>query len=353
MHKINRYKLTPSIIASLLCSFSLSAAAADSAAAKTGPTFYGKVFLSVDKADIEGASLITQNKPAISSNVSELNSNASRLGVKGEVPLDVEGLSAIYQVEYEVNVDDGNNGDTAFSQRNTFGGLQNEWGKIIAGKFDSPFKAAEGKIDQFNDLKADIDLLIGGQNRVANIVQYSSPKLAEAYQVNAAFMPAEDVDVDLDGIKDTALADSVSASVVADLNDSWYAALAYDGEQAARRSVDGIVRGNALRAVGIYHQDLWEAGLLVQQTRDTAPGSDKRDDSYMVSGALTLDKTKLKGQVGYSKGSVSEEEGLMATLGVDYALAKKTYLFSYLSNLTLNNSGLEDNIIGAGISHSF
>jgi hypothetical protein len=333
---------------SVLCSLPIAVSAAN-----VGPTFYGKINVSLDNLEQEGAGLLTQNKPAVGKNDWELNSNASRLGVKGEVDLDIEGLQAIYQAEYETNIDDGTTGDSAFSQRNTFAGLKGAWGQVIGGKFDTPFKTAEGKIDQFNDLTADIDALIGGQNRLANSVQYTSPKLADFYVFTADFIPAEDVDIDADGVKDTGVADTISASAVAQWGDHWYAALAYDSEQAARRSVDDVVRGNAVRAVGTYHQDAWEAGLLLQQTEDTTPNSDKNDASYLVSGAWTINKTKLKAQAGYSKGGLSDEEGTLVALGVDYALAKKTYVFGYASNLSLNKVSAEDNALGLGISHSF
>ncbi len=338
----------------LLASFScvLASIPASAFATNVGPTFYGKAMLTLDHVDNKGAGLITQNKSAATKHDWELNSNASRLGVKGEMDMDIEGLSAIYQAEYEINVDDGVNGDTAFSQRNTFAGLKGQWGQVIAGKFDTAFKASEGKVDQFNDLIPDIDALIGGQNRLANNIQYSSPKLFENYLLTIDFLPAEDTDVDLDGVKDTGVADTISASAQAEW-DHWYLALAYDNEQVSRRSVDGIVRGNSIRFVSAYHQDAWEAGFLVQQSTDTTPGSNKKDDSCLLSGAWTLNKTKLKAQVGYSKGNTSEEEGTLSALGVDYALAKKTTMFGYASNLNLDNASIEDNTIGLGMVHSF
>jgi predicted porin len=334
-------------VSSFWCSLPIAASAAT-----INPTFYGKAFVTLDSIDQEGAGLVLQNKAAAPKDNWELNSNASRLGVKGETELEIEGLSAIYQAEYEINVDDGSGGDSSFSQRNTFAGLKGHWGQVIAGKFDTPFKTAEGKVDQFNDLIPDIDLFIGGQNRLVNSVQYSSPKLG-LFQLTADFIPAEDVDIDRDGVKDTGVADTVSASVVTQWCDHWYAALAYDGEQAARRSVDGIVRGNALRAVVVFNSSAWEAGVLLQQTQDTTPSSDLKDDSYLLSGAWTLNKTKLKAQAGYTKGDVSEEEGTVGTIGVDYSLAKKTLVTGYASYLALNKSELEDSVFGVGLLHSF
>ena len=50
---------------------------------------------------------------------------------------------------------------------------------LKAGKFDTPFKVSQGKIDQFGDLRGDINEIVGGSERANNIIQYSSPKIAD------------------------------------------------------------------------------------------------------------------------------------------------------------------------------
>lgn len=327
----------------------LNTALADAA----GPVVYGRVNVSLEKVDDEGAQrLVSGSAPAITDQW-ELNSNSSRLGVKGEFDLDAEGLKAIYQAEYEINVDDGGNGDTAFRQRNIFGGLKGGFGQVIFGKFDTPLKKAEGKVDQFNDLtgSADIDVLIGGQNRVSNIIQYSTPKLG-IVRINAAFIPAEGSDADLDGQGDNGLADTVSASLVAE-NKGWYGALAYETDQTARRSVDGIVRGDIIRAVGAYKQDTFEAGVLLQQVSDVVSGSNLEDTSVLLSGAVIAGRFKYKAQYGISEGNVSDENGTLTAFGVDYAFAKKSALYIYASSLSLDNADLSDDAFGVGVVHSF
>ncbi|MFP3442472.1 hypothetical protein R0K18_32545, partial [Pantoea sp. SIMBA_133] len=65
-------------------------------------------------------------------------------------------------------------------------------GALIAGKFDTPLKSAQGKVDQFNDLQADIKNIMAGENRTSNIVQYSSPRLFDAVGVSVAVIPGEE-----------------------------------------------------------------------------------------------------------------------------------------------------------------
>lgn len=318
------------------------------------PTFYGKVNVSLEQREHDGAGLLIEGKTAAKSEQWELNSNSSRLGVKGAFDLEDSDLIAIYQAEYEINLDDGGSGDTAFNQRNIFAGLRGAYGEVRYGKFDTPLKRSEGKVDQFNDLTktADIDVLIGGQNRVNNIIQYISPKLAGAVTLNAAFIPAEGADVDQDSKPDEGLADSVSLSAVYD-DKTFYAALAYDKDQSARRSIDGIKRGDAVRLVGGWTSGAVELGALFQQTTDNLDNSDKKDTSYLISGAYKSGKLKYKAQYGLSEGNVSDEQGTLSALGVDYALGKKATIYAYVSNLELDKAELSDNTIGIGSLFTF
>lgn len=178
----------------------LGTLAADATAASDGkPILYGRIHVSLDKLDNEGAGPASATGNSVNAKDRwELNTNASRLGVKGELDLGDTGLTAIYLAEYEIDADDG---ATPFSQRNIYAGLQSRFGSITAGKNYTPFKQAEGKVDQFNDLAADIDALAGGQNRINNVITYRSPAWA-GVTVNAAFSPGENADTDADGKTD-------------------------------------------------------------------------------------------------------------------------------------------------------
>src|SRR5690606_39089979 len=127
------------------------------------PILYGKINVSVDQLDNQGAANVISGSNPSNVDQWELNSNASRLGVKGELPLENSGIKVIYLAEFETNADDG--GSEPFSQRNIYVGIQGQYGQIIGGKFDTPLKVIEGKVDQFNDLKADIDVLVRSEER--------------------------------------------------------------------------------------------------------------------------------------------------------------------------------------------
>lgn len=100
-------------------------------AAQAAPTLYGKVNVSVDSYDNGKDDKI------------EVNSNASRLGIKGEEKL-TDQLSAVYQAEWEIDVDGG---DDVFKKRNIFAGLKwAEIGTLRAGIIDTPLKMQQAVI---------------------------------------------------------------------------------------------------------------------------------------------------------------------------------------------------------------
>ncbi|KGD66642.1 porin [Alcanivorax nanhaiticus] len=318
-----------------------------------GPTVYGKVNVSLENADFDDGT--------DSDDEWSLNSNASRLGVKGDFDLDVANLKAIYQAEFEINVDDGakgskdSNGDSynnTITQRNIFGGLQGNFGTIMAGKFDTPTKKAQGKIDQFNDLSGDIKNVLAGENRVSNIIQYSTPKLADMVTLNVAFVPGEGKDVDADGEADTDIADTTSISLVAE-KDIFYGAVSRDTDMVDELVADstGIESLDITRlAVGLKPGN-FELGALYQLAEETE--GDGEDSSIVVSGAFKIDRVKLKAQYGMTDGDQSDEEVTQVSLGADYKLAKASKVYAYGTQLEFDVADEEETIFGIGMEHKF
>lgn len=307
-----------------------------------GPTLYGKLNVSLDSIDTDTGAAAT------STNNFQLNSNASRIGIKGDAETGIQGLKGLYYAEFGVDVDDGTG---PFTQRNIYAGLKGGFGTLRLGKIDTPLKDAQGKVDQFNDLTADIANLTAGETRANNSIYYSSPKIAGGLTLNLALYPGEGVDVDnADGDNNTAtdveegIADSLSASVVWE-KDALYAALAIDrngsgsGNLAGFTDINGATTGtpsvaDIVRAVVVYKADAFEVGALYQAAEDVGDATDAGEDTALVvSGAWKLDKWKFKAQYGTNTGDVSnaaaDRERTITALGADYALGKSTTLFGY------------------------
>jgi predicted porin len=294
-------------------------------------TIYGKVNISAVNAD-NGAD-----------DTWKLNSNASRLGVKGKTEI-ADGLYAVYKAEFEMCVDDGDCKGQTFTQRNIMGGIRGSFGTVWAGKHDSPTKLAQNKIDLFNDLEGDIKNTFEGENRVSNIVAYTSPKI-NGFSTTVAMIPGEGADVDGDGQYDTGLTDGISYSLSYSM-DNLYIAVAGD------QDVDSQ---DLLRIVAQYKMDALKLGVMYQQNEDNLGTKD--ESGFFLSAAYKLDKkTTLKAQYGSIEDDADGDEEETLSLGADYKLAKGTKLYVFYTDNTDSSVGeadKEDTAFGLGMEHKF
>lgn len=295
-------------------------------------TVYGRVNLSLDAVDRDDTVA-----PASDVDEWQLNSNASRFGYKGETALSEE-LSVVYQVEWEVDVDgDG----TDLRPRNRFLGLKGEWGKVIAGRHDTPTKLIGREFDLFNDLFGDIKNTFEGENRAANIALYSSPTVG-AFTGHVAFIPGEDTANGNDGISD-------GISAVAEIAiDNLYLALGID------QDVDGQ---DLQRFVAQYTMGDFVFGAMLQNNEDDVNEID--ESGFAANIAYKMGNTTFKAQIGQQDNDATlrtfqDEETL--SLGFDHKLASKTKIFGYITMDEDKAPGTGEDeltVIGAGIEHKF
>jgi len=308
--------LLPLLIASLL-----------PAAAFADVTVYGKANVSIQSADEADEDQL------------EVVSNASRIGVKGSEEINSD-LKAIYQFEYQTEVDDGAGGNPSqtFTQRNIFVGLQGSVGTIIAGKFDTPTKNAQEKIDLFNDLEGDINYVVNGETRASNIVQYTTPAAWGAFAINVAAVAAENAEND-DG---TAISLTYTTP-------SLYLAVA--GEQDVSFQEADIVR-----LVGRYTVGAFQLGALYEKASDD---TDEDVDGLVVSAKFNAtDNFALKAQYGNMSldDDFVDADRDQLSVGFDYSLSKSTTLFGYYTQEKYEEDSEElqdDQWIGVGIDLKF
>ena len=282
------------------------------------PEFYGKVNVSVQNTQEEGKG-----------SISELVSNASRLGVKGKIELK-HGLEGIYQLEYETQVDDGDKGGQTFAQRNIFAGIKGGFGQVIVGKFDTPFKKAQSKIDLFNDLEGDIKSVISSHdNRKSNTIQYSTPKMS-GLVATVAHIASEDETVN----------DGTSSSLTF-TQKNVYAAIAYD--------TDVETDTDALRLVAQYSVSDFTFGALWEQ--DNTAGSDNEKEGWVYSAAYKLNSDiKLKAQYGES--DIVKDNAETYSLGADYKLGKDAKAYAFVTDETYDENN-SNQYYGVGLEYKF
>jgi predicted porin len=157
-------------------------------------------------------------------------SRANRVGVKGSEDLG-NGLKAIYQVEFGVNLSDTNNnvasGSDAFTYRNTFVGLAGDWGTFLVGRHDTPLKISTGKLDLFSDTMADYNGTVGfDDNRTDNTVAYISPSFS-GFSLAAAVIAPGGTEFGGQNINADSLAEAYSIAAIFN-NGPFYASAAYE-----------------------------------------------------------------------------------------------------------------------------
>lgn len=165
-------------------------------AAQAAVEVYGKANVAVGMTD-PGPS--TSNGVESDLDSIEMTTNNSNVGIRGEEDLG-NGLSGFFQVETGFAFDTGIWSD---SGRNSFVGLKGDWGKVILGNHDTPYKLSTARMDPFSDTQGDYNALMGvlpsvsGSNvstisndvRASNAIAYMSPSmggltLMGAYGVN-------------------------------------------------------------------------------------------------------------------------------------------------------------------------
>ena len=275
-----------------------------------------------------------QNTDTSAGDAWELSSNASRLGFKGKTNLS-EHLDAIYQVEYEIFVDDGDKSGRTVTQRNTYLGFSGGFGSIMAGKHDTPFKLAQGKIDLFNDLYGDIKNLVHGENRIDNVVMYVSPEMS-GFSGNLAFAPGENAGVS----GEDGPADAISGS------------LGYkSGDLSVRLAFDSDVGGkDSTRLAAAYKLDNVKLGLLWQET-ENSDGTGSSEDGVVASAAFGFGANTIKVQYGASDMKVMG--GKQASVGVDHKLSKNAKLYAFYTDFSADAAADESSAAGVGAELKF
>lgn len=310
---------------------------------------------------------------------------ANRIGVKGSEDLG-NGLKAIYQVEFGINLNDakGNvlNNDDSVTYRNTFVGLAGDsWGTFLIGRHDTPMKISTGKLDLFSDTMADYNGTVGFRDyRADNVVAYISPSLA-GFQLMGAIIPAGGATGGNQGLNlnEDSIAGAYSVAGIYS-NGPFYASLAYeslgnehfndrntslyfndcpytatatdpagtlstcpytDNDATAFRVGLGLLDWNGFTLTGIYEKrehepgsDPFIAGTFNPPNQNSnffIPGASKDVDLWQIQAGYAFGNSMVKAMYGQA----DYESDL--SLGSDFVAAAGGQLFSDLVDAEYNN----------------
>ena len=287
------------------------------------PTVYGKLWISVESQDTASGTEV------------DMVSNASRLGIKGSMDFG-EGIEAIYQAEYEIDPVDGTadeSKDRTFKQRNSFVGLKGSVGTIFLGKHDTATKKSQKKIDLFNDLAGDIKNILQGENRMSDLVGYTTPKINGFSATFNAIKGTE-------GLGDDSIGDSTSTSISYD-SENFYIALAFDSELKGYDSTRLTLQIPFNRS---------QLGIMFQDSEKLSTGVE--EDGYVISFSQKVgDKGTLKFQQAES--DMKLDSGKQFSFGYDYKLSSKAKAFFFFTDLSGDNTSKEKEITGIGFEYKF
>lgn len=306
---------------------------------------YGKIHLNYGQKEVTD-----QSTPANDEDNWQLNSYASRFGIKGSKQLE-NNMAITYKLEWEVNPDDDDTKDIEINNRNQYLGLKGGFGEIRAGTHDTPLKMAQGKFDQFGDTLADLKHAgdQDGENRAANVLAYLGKFGNIGF--NIAIIPGEgDGTTAGDGP-----GDSYSASVTFK-NGPLYVAVAadsYDDTGAAAGSETDLTR-----IVATYKMNAMQFGLLLQSGVEKVQGAGNEEDWVGLSFNTKFGgKNKFKVQyIMVEDNAATKREGALLGIGVDHKLDKSTKVYVMYSSLEEELGGttdLEISSLSAGMVTKF
>jgi predicted porin len=268
-----------------------------------------------------------------------VSSNTTRLGIKGSLPTNNELFTVIWQWESQVdfnnNVVDLGGGneyesreDATWAGRNSFAGVKGEWGKLIWGRYDTPFKTLGRQVEFFPERIGDArnaTRLGSWDERPTNMLMYWTPLLSECVTVAAQYVP----DQGLDG------GQAFSASALYD-KDGIKAGAAMEIHGSALEG--GAESATGIRAMARYQGEGYAVGGMLQTISNFRGVDGVSAMTYGLGGSyLVKPEWEVKAQY-YAvdpNTDVDDNGGTMLTAGVDYILGDNTRL--YLNYATMMN----------------
>ena len=347
-------------------------------AAQAAPTLYGKLNVTLDQVD---------NSDFAGNDVTALNSNASRIGVKGEEKL-TDKVSVVYLAEWAISTD-GSGSDTDLSMRNRFLGLKfNKIGTLKAGRYDTYFKTNAGNNqDIFNDHTIlDMTSVLHGEERSNNAIGFETDKelIIPGLQFNIMSQQGEDTKTDNTSLgkegKRDGFGDGISTSLTYENKDyglaagiagnfglaGKYNAYSLSGIYSDAVRVTGSIDLAKAGVDGLVFGALWQNAQPTDDTVSTTSGTTVtsykglEEDAWGLTAAYAIASTpwKIKGEYIESNTSGdnrSDRKISQYGLGVDYNFNKQARFYGVLAQQKRDWLSDDDKktVVGVGMEYNF
>ncbi|WP_269533294.1 porin [Chitinimonas sp. BJYL2] len=338
----------------------LGAISAPAFANDSSVTLYGRIEMGLEFYNNGDA---TDGSKGISAQ--RVEGYASRIGFKGEEKLG-DGLSALWQVEQKVNVDSGSG--TTFADRNSFVGLKGEFGTLLLGRHDTPFKALNKYVDIMWGNAEQHEIINNGKaagmslhTRRNNAIHYVSPKFSNMV-IRAQFSPDEEK---------TSTTNKNLFSFSGEYDDgTYFLGAAYEGQR------DAVATGQDRKGYKLNGGVKLGDTTLGANYSTIENENTKESDNWSFAVSHKMGNTTLKGIYGISKvddlkAPTKQLDVSMYGLEVDYSLSKRTAVYGLFTqirndrdaaakfenstspNTPVVKAGGDPRIISFGVRHSF
>ena len=199
----------------------------------------------------------------------------------------------------------------------------------MLGTHDTEFKKSQDKIDLFNDLAGDIKNILEGENRLSELVGFTTPVFGK--NLSATFNMIKEKD---------GLGDASSFSLRYKTS-NIYAALALDSK------VEGYDSYRVSFQVPLNKAQL---GLMLQTSKEVNTGN--KEEGYVVSlSRKVTNKGTIKLQL--TESDIKLVSGKQTTFGFDQELSKKAKIFIFYTDLSSPMVEKERNVTAVGFEFKF
>lgn len=312
-------QLLPGAVAASLVCVTLMQASRVSA---QGLEAYGLAHISADRIETGQRDL------------SNLASNSSRLGVRGEWARS-EQLALIYQYESGVDLTlqggnaDGNgganDGNILFTKtRPSFIGVDTPYGKLVYGHIDWLDQWAN-EFNMFADQVGDLGnfwAASGFPGRLDDVIYYRSPDALPGY-VSASYRP-----------KNATNSDAMLLKAGYQFDDWTLSATHTEIEQGSialdEPPSHAQLNAHSAQIITLYHRGETIAfGGGVQHEVDAKGVSDFERTSYTLGGSIQLDnKSRVRALIATTLGATAKSDAQMWAVGYDYLWGKHLTLYA-------------------------
>lgn len=289
--------------------------------------------------------------------------NSSVLGFKGTEDLG-DGLTLLWQAEGQLEADGDTDGK--LNSRNTFISLKNDYGTILAGKNDTPYKQTKKGVTAaiLEDGTSEISAVFGKYNggaqafytRQSSTVQYISPVM-KGFEFKIGFAPDE---------AKTSSTNKTRVSTSLGFDHEMFYVLG--GFESRADAVAADKSAKAMIINGGYK--FGKNGSVGAGYEQVSSDSDDQKNLYLTANYKFDDKYSVGANFAKAgkAGSIANSGATMISVGANYDFSKRTSVTAYYAQIKNQAAGkynFGDNaieqlvtgstpkVLGLGLTHKF